>query len=142
MLSHHHAFPGVCHIFPLILFSSLTLRFAENMPLDKAAAARFINAALASADREFEAEQARLGIVAPTNSSHQKDTTTVANTIGGVHTRFAHIERGDTSTSESDEEDIAVFTGAPELQESHALQCSTTEIGKRNRSSLDPFIGN
>ena len=129
----------------LSVFLNLILRRAENMPLDKSAATRFINAALASAACEFGAEQARLGIVGPTNSSHttfiprHKDTTEVVNFDGGVHTRFAHIERDDTSTSGSDKEDIAVFADVPEVR---AVQGPTTQIEKRKRSPLDPFVGN
>jgi len=129
-------------------FPSLILRPAENRPLDKAAATRFINAALASADREFRAEQAQLGITGPTISSHttftphQKYTMEVANVGGGVHTRFAHIERDDTTTSESDNEDIAVFAEAPELQGSHHVQHVATGAEQRKRSPLDPFVGN
>jgi hypothetical protein len=117
------------------------------MPLDKVAATRFINAALASADREFGAEQARLGIAGPTNSSHtafiphQNDTTEVANLDGGVHTRFAHMERDDTHTSESDGEDIAIHTEVSELQESHAVHAPATQVEKQKRSQLDPFVG-
>jgi len=116
--------------------------------LDKAAATRFINAALASADREFGAEQARLGIVGPTNSSHttfvphQKDAMEVANLDGGVHTRFAHLEADDPTTSESDTEDVAVFTEVPELQGSHTAQCPATSVEKRRRPPLDPYVGN
>jgi hypothetical protein len=129
-------------------FPSLILWPIENRPLDKAAATRFINAALASADREFGAEQARLGIVAPTISSHttfiprQRDTMEVANVDGGVHTRFAHIEKDDAITSESDNEDIALFTEVPELQGSRAVQYPATGTEKRKRSPLDPFVGN
>jgi len=131
----------------LSIFPNLIPRSAENRPLDKSAATRFINAALASADREFGAEQARLGIVGPTNSSHttftphQKDTMEVASIDGGVHTRFAHIERDGHSTSESDGEDIAVSTDVPESQGSHAVQCPATEVEER-RAPFDPFVGN
>lgn len=113
--------------------------------MDKAAATRFINAALASADREFGTEQARLGIVGPTNSSHttfvphQKDAMGPANPDGGVHTRFSHIKTNDPTTSESDAEDIAVFT---EVQGPHTAQSSTASVEKRGRSPLDPFVGN
>jgi len=55
---------------------------------------------------------------------------------GGVHTRFAHIERDDTSTSESDDENIAVFTEAPVLQGSRAVQYPATGAEKRERSPL------
>ena len=116
--------------------------------MDKAAATRFINAALASADREFGAEQARLGVVGPTNSSqtafvpYQKDAMRVANLDGGVHTRFAHIQTDEPITSESDTEDIVVFTEAPALQGPHTAQHPSTFVEKRRRSSLDPFVGN
>jgi hypothetical protein len=53
---------------------------------------------------------------------------------GGVHTRFAHIERDDTSTSESDNENIAVFTEVPELQSSRAVQYPAAGAEKRKRS--------
>jgi len=114
--------------------------------LDKAAAARFINAALAS---EFGAEQARSPIIGPTNSPpttfipHHRDTIEVASIGGGVHTRFAHVEKDDASTSGSDDQDIAVFTEIPELQGSHAVQYPATGgVEKRMWSSLDPFVGN
>lgn len=116
--------------------------------MDKEAATRFINAALANADREFGAEQARLRIVGATISPptafipHQRDTSEAATIGGGVHTRFAHIERGDTSSSESDNENIAVFTEVPELQGPHAVEYPATGVDKRKWSSLDPFVGN
>lgn len=108
--------------------------------MDKAAATRFINAALASANREFGAEQARSTTIGPSISPnttfipHQRDTMEVTNIDGGVHTRFAHIERDDTSTTESDNENIAVFTEVPELQGSHAVQYPATGAEKRKRS--------
>lgn len=148
MPHRRHAFPSVRQLVCILFSSSLILPPAENKPLDKAAATRFINAALASADREFGAEQAQLGILGPTNSSHttfiprQKDTIEVANSDGGVHTRFAHISRDDTSTSESDDEDITVFTEVPKPQGSHTVQYPAMEAKERKRSPLDPFIGN
>ena len=116
--------------------------------MDKGAAARFINAALANAEREFGAEQARLPNAGPTISPpttlipHQRDTIEAVNIDGGVHTRFAHIERDDTSSSGSENENIAVFTEVPELHGSHAVQHPATGVEKRKWSSLDPFVGN
>ena len=113
--------------------------------MDKAAATRFINAALAG---ESGAEQALSPIIGSTISPstsfipHQRDTTEVANIDGGVHTRFAHIERDGASTSGSDDEDIAVFTEVLEPQGSHVVQYPATGVEKRKWSSLDPFVGN
>lgn len=113
--------------------------------MNKSAATRFINAALAS---EFAAEQARSPTIGPNISPpttlipHQRDTTEVANIDGGVHTRFAHIERDEVSTSGSDNEDIAVITEVLEPQGSHAVQYPATGGEKRKWSSLDPFVGN
>ncbi|CAG7851705.1 SubName: Full=Uncharacterized protein {ECO:0000313/EMBL:CCA68740.1} [Serendipita indica DSM 11827] len=113
-----------------------------KMQLDKDAANRFIKAALAEASKAEKEEMQRLGIDAPTQSS---TTTWVPRERGpedqqpvmegGMHTRFAHIQRiqeesGSSSSSEEDAPPKRPVASKPEAGNK-----------KRKRFTMDPFTG-